>query len=918
STYEDNEIGELVGVFSTIDIDQNDQFTYSLVSGNGDSDNDAFAIGAEGLFAARSFNYTDKNSYSIRVESEDNDGETVEKSFTISIKENPLTDTNISDPIVFNYTGSDQLFTIPENAEKIKVFSWGAGGGMGYYDGEYSGGAGGYSEGLFSVNPGDTFTVVVGQGGIGSTVKNDDDDFGIAGAATYGGGGAGTAGDASGASGGGLSGLFTGNQKMTFNLAGQSRSVIIAGGGGGTADYDESGGSGGGIAGLSDGDAYGGGQNYGGYNSSTDGDRGNPLLGGSGDIYGATYDFYYDSEDAGGGGGGYFGGQGGEDDALAGAGGSGYLRSDFLYGSLKSVVTEDEQQNLPPMSDSDLYVSGVGVGAFDSSGAQDGGNGLVIIQVYYKQNTDTDNDNDGVLDNVDNCPSTANSDQLDIDGDGIGDVCDNCISASNLDQLDTDGDGEGDVCDVDDDNDGCLDEEDAFPLDPSECLDIDGDGIGDNVDTDNDNDGVLDTTDNCIYTSNTDQLDTDSDGIGDVCDEDDDGDGYSDEDEITCGTDPLLASSKPIDTDSDETPNCMDEDDDGDGYSDEDETICGTDSLDGTSIPLDTDLDRIPNCIDEDDDNDSYLDENDAFPLDATEWLDTDSDGLGNNEDRDDDGDGQLDTDEIACGSDPLLASSVSLDSDEDDVPDCVDTDDDNDGVIDMADAFPLDPGEWTDTDLDGIGNNADLDDDNDGQSDYNELVCGSDPLDQYSKSSDIDLDNIPDCVDEDKDGDGCENELDAFPLDPNECEDTDGDGLGDNFEVDDDNDGVLDSMDAFPLDPNEWSDADNDGIGDNADLDDNNDGFEDEKLFTSGVLTPGSGGLEDTWKIINIEQYPLNRVTVYDKNGSEVFTAQNYKNNWRGTFKNSSKPLPAGSYLYVIDLNNGEKATKGWLYITY
>ncbi|MEJ6546659.1 MAG: gliding motility-associated C-terminal domain-containing protein, partial [Flavobacteriaceae bacterium] len=351
---------------------------------------------------------------------------------------------------------------------------------------------------------------------------------------------------------------------------------------------------------------------------------------------------------------------------------------------------------------------------------------------------------------------------------------------------------------------------------------------------------------------------------------------------------------------------------------DADEITCGTDPLLASSKPLDTDSDGTPNCIDTDDDNDGYLDENDAFPLDAKEWLDTDADGIGNNADTDDDNDGQLDTDEIACGSDPLLATSMSLDTDGDSVPDCVDTDDDNDGVIDTADAFPLDPAEWADTDADGIGNNADLDDDNDGQSDYNELVCGSDPLDQYSKSSDIDSDSIPDCVDEDKDGDGVLNDQDAFPEDSSESVDTDGDGLGDNFEVDDDNDGYLDTNDAFPLDPNEWADADNDGIGDNADTDDNNDGFEDDKVFTSGVLTPGSGGLEDTWKIINIEQYPTNRVSVYDKNGNVVFTSANYKNNWRGTFNNSANPLPAGSYYYVIDLNNGEKATKGWLYITY
>ncbi|SVE03810.1 uncharacterized protein METZ01_LOCUS456664, partial [marine metagenome] len=98
-----------------------------------------------------------------------------------------------------------------------------------------------------------------------------------------------------------------------------------------------------------------------------------------------------------------------------------------------------------------------------------------------------------------------------------------------------------------------------------------------------------------------------------------------------------------------------------------------------------------------DDDNDTVLDVDDAFPLDASEWLDTDGDGTGNNADTDDDGDGMSDAQEVLNGTDPLL------------------TDSDSDGVNDDVDAFPLDATESLDTDGDGVGNNADTDDDDDG-----------------------------------------------------------------------------------------------------------------------------------------------------------------------------------------------------------
>ena len=105
---------------------------------------------------------------------------------------------------------------------------------------------------------------------------------------------------------------------------------------------------------------------------------------------------------------------------------------------------------------------------------------------------------------------------------------------------------------------------------------------------------------------------------------------------------------------------------------------------------------------------------------------------------------------------------------------------------------------------------------------------------------------------------------------------------------------------------------------GENADTDGNNDGFDDAELHVYGVLTPNSSGLESTWKIINLDKYPNSRLTVYNKNGQEVFLAQGYRNDWRGTYKSSPNPLPAASYYYVVELNTGEEPITGWMFITY
>tara|TARA_B110000196_G_scaffold113716_1_gene98889 strand:- start:1805 stop:7288 length:5484 start_codon:yes stop_codon:yes gene_type:complete len=393
--------------------------------------------------------------------------------------------------------------------------------------------------------------------------------------------------------------------------------------------------------------------------------------------------------------------------------------------------------------------------------------------------------------------------------------------------------------DTDDDNDGVLDDDDLDPVDPCLGIDTDGDGFADVLGSTQLNGTACDPADYTI-------------------DEDDDDDSWSDADEATCGSDPLVANATPDDNDGDAICDVMDSDDDNDGVDDgtdafpmdssevadfdgdgigdnadvDDDNDNVTDGLDAfpndASETIDTDGDGTGDNADTDDDADGVDDVNDAFPLDATEWDDTDSDGLGDNKDPDDDGDG------VADVADPFpLDSSEWADDDGDGIGNNADDDDDGDGYLDNEDAFPEDPSEWIDSDGDGQGDNSDADDDGDGI---------NDGIDEFPMDStewiDSDGDGIGDNSDTDDDGDGVLDVDDAFPSNPAEWDDFDGDGVGDNQDSDDDADSEPDVTDAFPYDGSEWDDTDNDGTGDNADTDDDNDGWLDAVEEACGTNT--------------------------------------------------------------------------------
>jgi surface protein len=84
---ENNGLNEVIGTFSSEDLNTNDTHSYSLVMGSGDEDNASFEISGNELLANEVFDFETQNSFSIRVQSNDGNGGNFEKIFSISIND---------------------------------------------------------------------------------------------------------------------------------------------------------------------------------------------------------------------------------------------------------------------------------------------------------------------------------------------------------------------------------------------------------------------------------------------------------------------------------------------------------------------------------------------------------------------------------------------------------------------------------------------------------------------------------------------------------------------------------------------------------------------------------------------------------------------------------------------------------------
>ncbi|MDB1123388.1 hypothetical protein [Vibrio algarum] len=264
------------------------------------------------------------------------------------------------------------------------------------------------------------------------------------------------------------------------------------------------------------------------------------------------------------------------------------------------------------------------------------------------QDATTDTDNDSVPDFIDAFPNDP-SEWVDTDRDGR-DANGDLINPAGEDE----GSGYGDNSDLDDDGDGVNDTVDAFPLNKHESSDNDGDFVGDNADPDDDNDSYLDAddgTNNLVDEyplDNTRAGDHDNDGIDSLDDlfpTDVTKAGDSDSD----GVDRIIDlyptdATKAGDFDSDGVDSIIDlfptdvtkaGDIDGDGVDSVDDLFPtdGTKAGDSDGDGVDRIIDQFPDddtkAGDFDGDNVDFL--IDEFRNNPNEWVDADGDGYGDN-----------------------------------------------------------------------------------------------------------------------------------------------------------------------------------------------------------------------------------------------------------------------------------------------
>ncbi|THU34197.1 T9SS type B sorting domain-containing protein [Niastella caeni] len=80
--------------------------------------------------------------------------------------------------------------------------------------------------------------------------------------------------------------------------------------------------------------------------------------------------------------------------------------------------------------------------------------------------------------------------------------------------------------------------------------------------------------------------------------------------------------------------------------------------------------------------------------------------------------------------------------------------------------------------------------------------------------------------------------------------------------------------------------------------------------IFVPNAFTPNNDGRNDSWNIPALNALPNFEVRVFNRYGQLVFNTRNINRSWNGKFNGTDQPI--GTYVYLININNGKRILKG------
>ena len=77
-------------------------------------------------------------------------------------------------------------------------------------------------------------------------------------------------------------------------------------------------------------------------------------------------------------------------------------------------------------------------------------------------------------------------------------------------------------------------------------------------------------------------------------------------------------------------------------------------------------------------------------------------------------------------------------------------------------------------------------------------------------------------------------------------------------------------------------------------------------------IFSPNGDGIHDTWVIEYLDTYPGSTVDIFNRYGQKIFHSEGYTKPWDGTI--NGKPVPIGTYYYIVNPKNGRTIMSGYV----